>query len=255
MKNLFKKNQLMITALAVMIAIAGYLQFADKGFEGNEIKLDSDGIAKVNDVTGEIMENYTAEGIGEESYEDDLEVASEDILIDTLENIDSLDDESTEIADNYLNEDMTVETAAAVDESVDYSEENDTIPGEAVFTSSQTAVTVLSDAKLLKEQTRANNKETLLNIINSEGLTDTQKQAAVDSMVKMTGYAEQEASIEILLSAKGFSDAVVSVSDEGVDVVVNALELSDTQRAQITDIVMRKTAYDANNIVISAIVE
>ena len=28
MKNLIKKNQLMITALAIMLAIAGYLQFA-----------------------------------------------------------------------------------------------------------------------------------------------------------------------------------------------------------------------------------
>ena len=35
---------------------------------------------------------------------------------------------------------------------------------------------MLSEAKLLKEQTRAKNKETLLEIINSTGLTDAQKQ-------------------------------------------------------------------------------
>ena len=32
-KSLIKKNQLMITALAIMIAIAGYLQFAGTGLE------------------------------------------------------------------------------------------------------------------------------------------------------------------------------------------------------------------------------
>ena len=36
MKNLIKKNQLMITALAIMLAIAGYLQFAGQNLEEEE---------------------------------------------------------------------------------------------------------------------------------------------------------------------------------------------------------------------------
>ena len=35
-KNLIKKNQLMITALAIMLAIAGYLQFAGNNLEDEE---------------------------------------------------------------------------------------------------------------------------------------------------------------------------------------------------------------------------
>ena len=126
------------------------------------------------------------------------------------------------------------------------------IPGEAIFTSTG-GVEVLSEAKLLKEQTRAKNKETLLEIINSTGLTDAQKQEAVDSMVKMTEIAEKEAAAEILLEAKGFSDVVVSINADAVDVVVNATELTDAQRAQIEDIVKRKTEIAAENIVISTV--
>jgi stage III sporulation protein AH len=132
--------------------------------------------------------------------------------------------------------------------------EEDEIPGEAVLTST-TGVAVLSDAKLLKEQTRAKNKETLMQIIGSDGLSDEQKQDAVNSMVQMTEIAEKESAAEILLEAKGFSDVVVSIADDAVDVVVNAVELSDVQRAQIEDIVKRKTGISAENIIISTVVE
>ena len=82
-----------------------------------------------------------------------------------------------------------------------------------------------------------------------------QKQTAVNSMIQMTDFAEKEAGAEILLEAKGFSDVVVSISSTGVDVVVNALELTDVQRAQIEDIVTRKTDVTPENIVISTVTE
>ncbi len=123
-----------------------------------------------------------------------------------------------------------------------------------MFTSTA-GVAILSDAKLLKEQTRAKNKETLLEIINSAGISDEQKQAAVDSMVEMTAIAEKEAAAEILLEAKGFQDVVVSINGNAVDVVVNASVLDDAMRAQIEDIVKRKTEISAENITISTIAQ
>ena len=86
-------------------------------------------------------------------------------------------------------------------------------------------------------------------------LSDAQKQEAVDSMVRMTDIAEKEAAAEVLLQAKGFQEAVVSINGDAVDVVINAAELSDAQRAQIEDIVKRKTDIAAENIVISTIVQ
>ena len=51
--------------------------------------------------------------------------------------------------------------------------------------------------------------------------------------------------------AKGFSDPVVSISSDKVDVVVNAAAITDPQRAQIEDIVKRKTEVGADQIVIT----
>jgi stage III sporulation protein AH len=45
------------------------------------------------------------------------------------------------------------------------------------------------------------------------------------------------------------------VAQDAVDVVVNAAELTDVQRAQIEDIVKRKTDIAAENIVISTIAQ
>lgn len=245
MKNLIKKNQLMITALAIMIAIAGYLQFAGTNLEEEYLTVnDENGVSAV-DSSGVISENYTAEGMAEAANLDGLlDLSEEDLLPGSITEIESLDSEVDVIAEDYLNTGM--EVAQVTPEAGE-------IPGEAVLTSTN-GVTVLSEAKLLKEQTRAKNKETLLEIINSTGLTDTQKQEAVDSMVQMTGFAEMEAAAEILLEAKGFSDVVVSITADAVDVVVNAAELSDAQRAQIEDIVKRKTDIAAENIVISTVV-
>lgn len=211
MKNLIKKNQLMITALAIMLAIAGYLQFAGTNLEEEYLAVDN----KADNITEELA--YTE--------------------------IESLDSEVDIVMEDYLPEDMTL---------VQVQPEEGEIPGEAVFTSAN-GVAILSEAKLLKEQVRAKNKETLLEIINSEGLTDTQKQDAVNTMVEMTGIAEKEVAAEVLLQAKGFTDVVVSINDDTVDVVVNMAELTDAQRAQIEDIVKRKTQIGAENIIISTV--
>ena len=90
-----------------------------------------------------------------------------------------------------------------------------------------------------------------MEVINNTNITEEQKQTAIDNMIAMTDIAEKETSAEMLLEAKGFTDVVVSVTENGADVIVNAAEVSDAQRAQIEDIVKRKTDVPAENIVIT----
>lgn len=239
----------MITALAIMIAIAGYLQFAGTGLEDEYQAVDDSNVytsdtnpAGSDDI---FRENYTAGDL--------LDLSEEDLIQTGLTEIDSLDsDMEDNPVDDYLDADFQVSQNSAEEGSSTPGEGE--IPGEAVFTSTP-GVAILSEAKLLKEQTRAKNKETLLEIINIEGLSDEQKQSAVDTMVQMTAIAEKEAAAEILLEAKGFSDVVVSINGNAVDVVVNEAVLDDVMRAQIEDIVKRKTEIAPENIIISTVVQ
>ncbi len=244
MKNLIKKNQLMITALAIMLAIAGYLQFAGTNLD-EEYLADDAKTAEVANTEGVITDNAVAGQYSISDIDGMLDLSEEDLAVSSVTEIESLDSDADVIVDDYLDTGMAVGEAQP---------DEDEIPGEAVFSSSN-GVAMLSEAKLLKEQVRAKNKETLLEIINSDGLSDEQKQDAVNTMVQMTAIAEKEAAAEILLEAKGFSDVVVSINDGAVDVVVNALELTDAQRAQIEDIVKRKTEISAENIIISTVVQ
>ena len=245
---MLKRNQIMITALAIMIAVAGYLNFA--GTKAGEEQLTSAD-------AGNAGEDMTAL----------LDLSEEDVVSD----IDSMDsDQDGVAAADYLNEQMpanaqvqadsaqvavvseTMDEASAEQVAEDTDVQNGEVPGEAVFTSS-TGVTSLAGAKLQKEQSRAKNKETLLDIINNANISEEQKQDAINGMIALTDMAEKETAAEILLEAKGFNDVVVSISGSGVDVVVNAPSLTDAQRAQIEDIVTRKTGISPENIIISPI--
>lgn len=266
MKNLLKKNQLMITALAIMIAIAGYLQFAENTAQQADGKngVETVGSGKV------IAEHYTADEIQAQettgNLGDILDLSEEDLIslkgntiaegadLETGSlDIASLDSDVNIVMEDYLEDGMDPVSGIA-SETLPKGPEEGEIPGEAIYTSAG-SVEILADAKLLKEQTRARNKETLLDIIGNEHLSDEQKQAAVDGMVAMTQIAEKEAAAEILLEAKGFSDVVVSLSGDGADVVVNAISLTDAQRAQIEDIVKRKANVPPENIIISTVVK
>ena len=77
------------------------------------------------------------------------------------------------------------------------------------------------------------------------------KADAIASMNRMTDRAEKELDAELLLEAKGFKDSVVSINDDSVDVIVGAAEITDEQKAQIEDIVTRKTERDVSDIVIT----
>ena len=97
--------------------------------------------------------------------------------------------------------------------------------------------------------------KTFLEIINNTNIAEEQKQEAIDGMIELTDVAEKETAAEILLEAKGFEDVVVSITDDMVDVVVNTAELTEAQRAQIEDIVVRKTGMNPEAIVISTLAQ
>lgn len=267
MKKLWKRNQIMITALALMIAIAGYLNFMGKKVDEEDLfttsaQFEEMQVADVSDVADLTESEQLADITGDADIDlaQVTDVTSDELALITegtqeldasasLTDIDSMDSEEEMLYSDYLDEEEVENLSAAVTE--DYDGET---PGEAVFTST-TAVTSLEGANILREQTRARNKEALMEIINSDTLPDSAKQEAVESMITLTDIAQKECSAEILLEAKGFEDVVVSITGETADVIVAATELSDAQRAQIEDIVKRKTGIDAENIIISPVAE
>mgnify|MGYP001076996112 CR=1 FL=1 len=241
-----KKNQVIITALAIMIAVAGYLNFAGTKVSEEELTTKTGSTAveddiDVSDISDEDI--YAATGAVDAGTDKDVAAAGDGI---SVAEGGSTYSQYTEI--ESLDSDSDVFTAEDGNGS--------STPGEAVLTgSTAVGVGIVSNSRLLKEQTRAKNKESLLDVINNETISEEQKKSAINEMISMTDISERETAAEILLAAKGFSDSIVSITGDSADVVVNATELTDAQRAQIEDIVKRKTVIGAENLVITPLSE
>ena len=205
MKKILKKNQVIITSLAVLIAVAGYLNFADVDLGFKDQAASTDGSSILEDV--------------------DYDLTDETALLD--ENG----------ADGSLS---------------DVSDQATSTPGEAVLTA---ASDFAAQATLSREQIRSQNKADLQAIINNQELGDDQKQEAVSTMVSMADLTEKESAAELLLEAKGFENVIVNLTGETADIVVPEADLSDAKRAQIEDIVKRKTGIAPENIVITPLNE
>lgn len=209
MKKVLKKNQIIITALVVLVAIAGYMSMTDR----------------------EQMTMNTGANETTEAGEELTDISDEDIVLD--------EDDS-----------VSGEAVKTAKEEPVSSKEN---AGEAVLVSNTVKGNYFEEAKLSREQTRAKNKETLTSLVNNKNATNTQKDKAMNEIMKMTEVNEKETATENLLAAKGFEEAVVTILSDSVDVVVNAEDLTEQQIAQIEDVVKRKTECSADKIVISPV--
>ena len=257
MKKIFQKNQLIITALALMIAVAGYFSYMNNHIDdGTAAETAANAGTDALNAEYEISDEdplaaediFTDEGTGEDTYD-----AADAAMTDGQDVAENVTDGQNVAAD--VSAENSTDTAANVADMTSADAEEIENPGEAVLTSTGTAnLDYAARMKLNREQIRSKNKEALLEIVNNTSVADNLKQDAVNKMVAMTDIAEREAAAEMLLEAKGFSDVVVSITDDNCDVVLNMGEVTDAKRAQVEDIVKRKTNISADKIVITPIV-
>ena len=120
MKKIFKKNQIIITALAVMIAAAGYISYSDSKLKTTD----------TSSKTGSEKTQETDSTVDMDSVLQDIESLDMDITDETVAS--SEDNDSTETTDTSLD-----------------------TPGEAVLTG---ASTYMAQAKINREQIRSQNK-------------------------------------------------------------------------------------------------
>lgn len=197
MKKGSHKNQIVITTLALLLAVVGYISYDNR-----------DMFATAKDVISTEVDAASANAD---------EIGTETVAMETG---------STE--EEILNAGETVLTSA-VSDNANY----------------------VAQVKLGREQVRSTNKASLQEIIDNAALSEAEKKSAVDEMVKLTQNAQMEVDAETLLSAKGFENVVVSISDGCCDVIVGKDDVTDEKRAQIEDIIKRKTNIGDANIVIS----
>ncbi len=208
-----KRNQVVVTALAVMVAVAGYLNFqGTKSSQGEQTAM-----------------NLTEEG-DEVAVLDDYAALPDDFSLEEA----SLDPLTAEVA-STTGDGAAVYVSATADGSL------------------PTATQYFAEVKLDREQTRAKQQDILTEMINNENISEEKKAECSDQMLQIVERIEKEAAAEAAIEAKGFGEAYVRIDSQTVDVVVDKASLTDQEVAQIEDIVTRKTGCATDSIRISTL--
>lgn len=104
------------------------------------------------------------------------------------------------------------------------------------------------DMKMTREKQRNELSQELNEMINNPSTSEDARKEASEMKLKLVKDQETELKIENLLSTKGYEDALVYISDNSVNVVVNKDNLEKEGAAKIFDLVAEQASVKYENI-------
>lgn len=218
-----KRNQIIITVLVFMIAIAAYLN--------------------TQQVPDSFATNSSADGTAVEPEEIDFFEGYNEQLASTDQKTNEEALASSSGQELSLKDAVNSESISAV-----ITKKSEEALNQEVAASKNLEVSYFAEEKLLREQSRAQQVEQLTEYVANENIDQEAKSKAAANLIEIQERIEKENSAEALLKAKGFSEVYVRIDEDTVDVVVNKPELTDSEIAQIEEIVNRKTGYSVGKI-------
>ncbi len=210
MKNLknwknFKKNEIVIYAIALMLVTAGYFNY-----------------------TTNIDNTSIVETVAEEN---------------SIENRTSIGDARLVNSNEVVKNEVIEEIGEAVN-----TENSNTDKEDIINTSSENSDYFVS-SKLERDTEFASMISVYTKILEDNTVSETQKSIAMTEITKINNNKNAISVCENLLSTKGFSQSVVLVNKDSVNVVVKTKDkLSTAQVAQIQNIISREFKVKIENI-------
>lgn len=233
MKRIFKKNQIVIFVIGLMLITAGYLNFTnteqDKSLEAVALA-DAEEMASLGDAR----------------------LVSTTNVVETNEVSDDASSESGEET-NTLEQNIIEESVAENEEETSASEGNDANDNQADSedvqeTSASNTEQYFTTSKLERETMYSQRIENYQEILNNANVSEAQKKLAQD---EITAIGEEQNAIMIaenLIKTKGIEDLIIFVNGDNVNVIVKGEELEKTQIAQVQNIIMRELNAKIENI-------
>lgn len=224
----FKRNQVIVTVLVFMIAIAAYLSLTEAPASLT--------VPDMNEATIPVADSEL-----DQDFFDEYGVMAT-LPPDEMEEMDGLSVE------------VSTPDAAVGSKEVVIANKTTQETEEGLVDQKAVEVSYFAEEKMLREQSRAEQIEKLNEYVADPNLDKDSKAKAAESLLNIQDRIEKETGAESLLRAKGFKDVFVRMDKDTVDVVVNKDDaLTDEEIAQIEEIVQRKTGYSVGKIKISCL--
>ncbi len=140
------------------------------------------------------------------------------------------------------------------------SEQTASYLGEATYVDSDiSSESVETSAKVEKEdyfetarkernKTRSEAISELEETVSDAKVKDAVKTAAVEKLSVLTSRMDTEASIETLLKAKGFKNALAIIGDNDINIIIKADELLESESMQIQDVATTQSGLPLDKV-------
>lgn len=128
--------------------------------------------------------------------------------------------------------------------------------GEATFVDATTQPSAdneyFSSARVDRQNARDSALQQLQNVVSSADESSDAKNTASEKIAEISSYIETENKIETLVQAKGVSNCLAVVNEDGtrVDVIIDSEELSDDLALQIKEIAVAQLKCGFENVTI-----
>lgn len=210
--KLLKKNQVIIYTIAVLLMVAGYLNYSTN--------------------TGEALE-ASANEVANTANIGDARLVSTD----------PVDENAANELQNTINVTNTSNTNTTA--------ENITNNTTTQTSSTVSTDDYFAKSKLERDTMYSQMLETYENVLNSDNSLETQKQSATEEITKINNTKNSIMVCENLLKTKGFDSSVIFVNGNSISVIIGADELTQEEIAQVQNIISREMSADIQNIHIS----
>ena len=213
--KMLKKNQVVIYVIALMLVVAGYLNYT-----------------ATNDLDSAIQTSSSEEELAKMANIGDAQLVSSNVVSE----------------ENYIKENTTNTTNNSIVNN------NEIVDNNTITTSSSVSSNneYFSTSKLERDTMYSQMLETYENILNSNNSLETQKQSASEEITKINNVKNGIMICENLIKTKGFKNVVIFVNGDSISVIVEDEQLSPEEVAQIQNIISRELNAKVENIHISS---
>ena len=227
--KIFKKNQIVIYVIALMLVTAGYLNYMT-----NDNNSDS---SVETSIQMESNDDTELANIGDAKL-----VNSNDVLLNNNSN-ENNSENTSQISENNTTNENKVNSIQNNTENIT-KQQNGTIQTNATNSLDD----YFTKSKLERDTMYSQMLETYEKVINSSNSLETQKQTATQEITKINETKNSIMICENLIKTKGFDNSVIFVNGKSVNVIIGASEIKQEEIAQIQNIISREMNVQIENI-------
>ena len=227
MKQILKKNQIIISVIAIMLIAAGYMNYTSNEKQALEtaVLTDSEKYAGIGDAT--LVSANVADNNDETQNTDNENNTNEEKKDEIKSN-----EQNTEIKENSENTVQNeINTSTTVTET----------SGDQYF----------AELRLERDKMYSQMLESYQKILSNSQISETQKEISENEIKKINDTRNAIMIAENLIKNKGFQDLIIFINGDSISIIVKAKELKEEQIAQIQNIISRELKGEIENIHIS----